>query len=290
MRAGRASWTAEITAIIRATESIKPAGEGLFFDPYAACFLHASIRLLLKIRWLTLAMVWFAIDRRFPGASVTTASRIRFIDDCLKQNLHKRIDQVVILGAGYDSRAYRFSGLKSKRVFEVDHPTTQKLKKEKVSRIFGGLPDHVAYVPADFENDNLINRLAGAGYKNDVRTLFIWEAVSKYLAPNAVKDLLSAVSANSCRRSAIVFDYLFQSMVDGRSGGALAQKILAFQAKKGEPFIFGLPEKNPEQFVIASGFSSVKHFSAARIKRMYVSGMNRAKEFHPFWGIIHATI
>ena len=290
MRAGRASWTAEITAIIRATESIRPVGDGLVFDPYAACFLHPSIRLLLKIRWLTLAMVWFAIDRRFPGASVTTASRIRFVDDCLKQNLHERIDQVVILGAGYDSRAYRFSELKSKRVFEVDHPTTQKLKKEKVSRIFGGLPDHVAYVPVDFENDNLMNRLIGVGYKNDVRTLFIWEAVSKYLTSGAVKDLLSAVSANSGKGSAIVFDYLFQSMVSGRSGGALAQKILAFQARKGEPFVFGLPEKNPERFILASGFSSVKNFSAERIKRTHLNGISRAKDFHPFWGIIHATV
>ena len=159
-----------------------------------------------------------------------------------------------------------------------------------MSRIFGGLPDHVAYVPVDFENDNLMNRLIGAGYKNDARTLFTWEAVSKYLTSGAVKDLLSAVSANSGKGSAIVFDYLFQSMVDGRSEGALAQKILAFQAKKGEPFIFGLPEKNPEQFVTVGGFSSVKNFSAERIKRMYVNRMSRAKDFHPFWGIIHATI
>lgn len=290
MRAGRASWTAEMTAVFRATESIRPGAVRLFHDRYAAHFLRPIYRLILKSRPLALFMVWLMVDRRFPGASTTISSRVRFVDDCLRIGIDSGIGQLVLLGAGYDSRAYRFSALKDRRVFEVDHPRTQKSKKDKLLDLMGSLPAHVVYVPVDFEKDDLMAKLTGAGYRHDLKTLFIWEGVSKYLTASAVKDLLSAVSANSRKGSAIVFDYLFQSMVDGRSGGALVQKILSIQAEKGEPFIFGLPEESPERFVMASGFAFVKNFTAARIKQLVLDGMSRARDLHPFWGIIYATV
>ena len=79
-------------------------------------------------------------------------------------------------------------------------------------------------------------------------------------------------------------------MVDRSSGSKLAEKALDFQAKKGEPFIFGLLEKNPEQLIMSRGFSEVKNFTAGKIKSMHFSGMARVKNLHPFWGIIHATV
>ena len=79
-------------------------------------------------------------------------------------------------------------------------------------------------------------------------------------------------------------------MVDRSSGSKLAEKALNFQAKKGEPFIFGLPEKNPEHLIMSRGFSSVKNFTATKIKSMYFSGMAEAKNLPLFWGIIHATV
>jgi methyltransferase (TIGR00027 family) len=172
----------------------------------------------------------------------------------------------------------------------VDHPRTQKCKKDKLLSHLGRLPAHVAYVPVDFEKDDLIAKLTISGYRHELKTLFIWEAVSKYLTASAVKGLLSMVSDHSCKGSTIVFDYLFQSVIERRFPSAFTNKALQFQAKKREPFIFGLPDDNPETFVLSTGYSSVKNFTAERIKRMYVNGMARAKDFHPFWGIIHATI
>ena len=78
-----------------------------------------------------------------------------YIDDRLQQHLGDGLEQLVILGAGYDSRAYRFEELKKGiKVFEVDHPATQAVKKEKLQEIFQLLPDHVTYVPVDFHNEN----------------------------------------------------------------------------------------------------------------------------------------
>jgi methyltransferase (TIGR00027 family) len=286
----KASWTAEVTAIFRATESIRPNQIRLFKDQYAINFIHPYLRFVLKNRQLTLFLLWLMIDRRFPGASTTAVSRIRFVDDCLKDSIKNGIEQLVILGAGFDSRAYRFDELKNIPVFEVDHPNTQKIKKDKLQLIFNRLPEHVVYVPVDFEKDIFMSKLTAFGYRKNRKTLFIWEAVSKYLTSKAVNQLLSLVSINSCKGSSIVFDYLFQSMVDGNSGSKFAEKILNYQAIKGEPYIFGLPEDNPEKIVMSKGFTSVKNFTAAKIKNMYFNGAKRAESLHPFWGIIHATV
>jgi methyltransferase (TIGR00027 family) len=290
MKSGKASWTAEITAVFRASESIRPSQRRLLNDIYAANFLRPSLRLILKNRLLTRFVLWLAIERRFPGATDTIVSRIRFVDDCLKNCINDGIEQLVILGAGYDSRAYRFNELKDKHVFEVDHPHTQNLKKRKIAAIFGHLPSHVVFVPVDFEREKLIPKLSEAGYNRNLKTLFIWEGVCKYLTNNAVNELLSTVSGNSCKGSSIVFDYLFQSMIDGSSGSKFAAKILDFQARKGEPYIFGLPEKNPEHHIMSKGFSLVKNINAAKLKSMYFSGRARGKKLHSFWGLIHAIV
>jgi len=290
MLTDKASWTAELTALFRAVESLRPANTRLFQDPYAAAFLRPPLGLLLKSRVLTRCAVWLMIDRRFPGASVTIASRIRYVDDCLTAAIEQGIEQLVILGAGYDARAHRFEALKDLQVFEVDHPNTQRLKKEKVRRHFGWLPAHVHYVPVDFESDALVPKLRQTGFNGDLKTFFIWEGVCKYLTEAAVGDLLTSVASLSARGSAIVFDYLFASMVGGLSGSPLARRMLDYQAKKGEPFLFGLPEEPPEEFIRPKGFAMVRNMSAARIKQAYFQGARRARDLHPFWGLIHATV
>lgn len=287
---GKASWTAEMTAVFRATESLRPIEQRLFEDIFAPEFLRPWIRLLLKNRWLAKFIVWFLIDRRFPGATDTIVSRIRYTDDCLKDSIKNGIEQLVILGAGYDSRAYRFAELKAIKVFEVDHPNTQHLKKDKVNRLFGTLPSHVTYVAVDFEKEKLLPKLLNAGFTSNQKTLFIWEGVCKYLSQEAVNELLTQVSSKACKGSCIVFDYLFESMINGSSGSPLAKRMLDYQLKKGEPFIFGLPEDNPEDSIKPKGFSEVKNTSAAKIKKKYFQGSTRAKSLHPFWGIIRATV
>lgn len=290
MKNGKASWTAEVTAIFRTIESIRPEGERLIHDPFAVHFLRPTFRLIRKSPFLTRLCLWFAVERRFPGTTDTVTSRIRFVDDCLQKCLQSGIDQLVLLGAGYDSRAFRFEALRTKRVFEIDHPATQRRKKEIVVNIFGHLPGHVTFVPVDFENAQFMPKLYEAGYHSDLKTLFIWEGVCKYLTPGAVDRLLDMISANACNGSSIVFDYLFQSMVDGSSRSRLAEKMLDFQAKKGEPWIFGLPENDVERLMLEKGFSRVRNIQAAGLKRMYFNGMDRAEKLHPFWGLIHATV
>src|SRR2546429_468606 len=120
-----ASRTAEYMALFRALESSRPSSRSrLFEDPFAYGFLRPALRRVVRLSRLPLGsspVAWF-IDWRWPGARASGIARTRFIDDALIYTLREGVGQVVILGAGFDCRAYRVRGIDRARVFEVDHP------------------------------------------------------------------------------------------------------------------------------------------------------------------------
>jgi methyltransferase (TIGR00027 family) len=102
-------------------------------------------------------------------------ARERYIDDVLQNFLNEGLQQLVILGAGYDSRAYRFDLPGRVKTFEVDHPVTQADKLKRVQRVFGKIPEHVTYIPVDFNTQTLSERLLSSGYGPGLISLFIWQ-------------------------------------------------------------------------------------------------------------------
>ena len=86
------------------------------------------------------------------------------------------LEQLVLLGAGYDTRAYRITGLNHVTVFEVDHPNTQSFKIEKINQILESTPDNVVYVPVDFETEYLGPKLFDYGYDPLKRHCLLWKA------------------------------------------------------------------------------------------------------------------
>ncbi len=292
MKRNSASWSAEMVAIFRAVESMKPLGERVCYDAYAKDFISPKFKFVLHHKPLKKMVIWYAIDRRgYYGSLGTIAFRARFIDDCLNECIDNGIEQLVILGAGYDTRAYRFHELKEQgRVFEVDHPTTQKEKINKVKSIFGSLPAHVTYSPIDFEKEKLDTILFESGYEKNLKTLFIWEGVSYYVSKETVNDTLSFVANNACKGSSIVFDYIFRSVIDGSSNLEVAKKILNYQAKSGEPLIFGIQEGGAEKFLHDKGFSQVKDVTPQSLKSTYFKGKNTKIKTYPFWGFVHAIL
>jgi methyltransferase (TIGR00027 family) len=195
----------------------------------------------------------------------------------------------VILGAGYDSRAFRFDALKEKvRVFEVDHPDSQSDKKEKVRKIFGSLPDHVVYVPVDFNNEKLDEKLYESGYDKNLKTLFIWEGVTMYLTAEAVDETLSFVVNESGEGSSITFDYIYESVIDGRMKMKEAENVRRKCVKVGEPLTFGIEDGTIMEFLGKRGFGKIKDMNAKSLEDTYFKGTNRKS--CPFYGIVHATV
>ena len=276
MRRGRASWTAQGVAFFRALESKLPEDERACFDPLAKDFLGFWLRMVCRSRLRTRVARVYVANMRSGRSAPFIASRTGFIDDWLKRCIDEGFDQMVILGAGYDSRAYRFADLAGwTRVFEVDHPATQKRKTRRVWRVLGSMPEHVTYVPVDFEHRKLEEGLLESGYDPEAKTLFIWEGVTVYLTPEAVDETLSFMARNSGEGSFLVFDYVYQAYLDGQVEGAAEWRT--YLEKRGEPPVFGIEEGAAGDFLSRRGFRLVEDVPDCALKHEYLRATDSGK-------------
>ena len=286
MRKSQSSLTAAGIALARAVESDKPAESRICYDPYARRFvpgwMYHILGFFMKIGYT---------EWRGPGVFGFLAARDRYIDDVLQTALAEGLQQLVILGAGFDSRAYRFDALKKGvKVFEVDHPATQPDKQARVKAIFGEIPAHVAFVPIDFNTQTLEQRLPEAGYNPALKTLFIWQGVSMYLTAEAVDATLAFVVRHAGRGSAIVFDYIYQAMLDGTQKQSEVANMRRYRFLSGEGLTFGIAEGQVQAFLQARGFRQVKDVNAADLKRLYFTGPNAGRQVAGGYGIAIATV
>ena len=181
-------------------------------------------------------------------------ARTRHIDESVRESLKLGGTQLVILGAGLDSRAYRFrDALGGARAFEVDFPPTQEYKKNRIRAVLGSLPRHVVYAPIDFTKEDLRTVLDRAGYDGKKKTTFVWEGVSFYIPEEAVDATLRFVATHSAPGSRIVFDYMLESMVKNPTGPAL--ELVNRLAALKEPMIFGIPDQDRPGFITRRGLT-----------------------------------
>ncbi|MBE3561569.1 MAG: SAM-dependent methyltransferase, partial [Ktedonobacteraceae bacterium] len=141
-------------ATCRLIEQYQPENIRLFYDPLVKDLVGALIQALMQLK----SMRNLAIQQMgaiTPGIYGVQISRTRFIDDAVRDALSQGIEQVVILGAGLDTRPYRLAGMEHARVFEVDHPSVQEDKKKKLYKHFGRLPQQVTFLPIDFDAQSL---------------------------------------------------------------------------------------------------------------------------------------
>ncbi len=292
MKEGKASRTAAATSFARAFESIRSKDKRVCYDPYAKDFLGGIYSILthslFPTRMIMRMLDWYG-ERVNPGGFALVAVRTKYIDDYLMECIDDGIEQVVMLGAGYDARAYRIDELKRKvKVFEVDHPDTQSVKIEKVKKIFGTLPEHVIYVPVDFNIQKLDERLFESGYDKNLKTLFIWEGVTLYLTAEAVDETLGLVANKSGKGSSIIFDYYFKSVVDGTCKEA--EKMRRCVERRGDPYTFGIEEGTIEEFLDKRGYDQVKEMTAKSLEDTYINSRNLSRKVSPFFSVVHATV
>jgi methyltransferase (TIGR00027 family) len=173
--------------------------------------------------------------------------RTKAFDAALLDALQDGARQVVVLGAGFDSRAYRFqSQLGDVRFMEVDYGPTQAYKKQRLGEILDVIPSNVSFVPMDFTKDSLLEQLRNAGYAEQQKTFFLWEGVSYYLPESAVKDTLHFVRDHSASGSRIAFDYF------GASNPSVNNPTHIY-ARWGEPLLFGFPNDRAREYVQREG-------------------------------------
>ncbi|HVN53379.1 MAG TPA: SAM-dependent methyltransferase [Anaerolineaceae bacterium] len=286
MKKNQTSTTALGIALNRALESERPADERIIFDPYAR---------QMAPDWMYWMMKFFTAigygEMRGPGVQAFLTARERYVDDALQTALSEGAQQVVILGAGYDSRAYRFPEFtRGVTVFEVDHPATQADKLAKLGRIFGKIPAHVIFVAVDFEIQSLEERLVVCGYRPDLKTFFIWQGVVYYLDPSSVDSTLSFIRRCSGPGSSVIFDYMYRSTFDGVTGHGELSSLRRYRRFTGEGLKFAIPDGQVAAFLEARGFTGVKDVGAQELKELYFQGKNSSRRVAGGYGIVSATV
>ncbi|WP_204245431.1 SAM-dependent methyltransferase [Methanosarcina horonobensis] len=224
--------------------------------------------------------------RFFPGAIEFIVARERYVEDFLKACLSKGLDQVVILGAGFDTRAYRIEGIEKTRVFEVDHPATQALKLKRLKKVIDPLPDHVTFVPIDFNTQKLDERLPASGYDEHGKTLFIWQGVTMYLTPEGIDSTLAFIANHSGSGSSVIFDYFTNETLHNMK----TARTRWVTRKIGERLIFGIDQGQIEPFLTQRGFCDVHNVDAEELKRLYFIGPNAGRAISKGVDIVSARV
>ncbi len=269
-------WIQEVMglAFLRAMESYHSEKSRLFEDCFARGFLKSSWRALLELMHLPgVGSLFLALgDRRCTGVWGGLLCRIRYIDDALSDALREGLDQVVILGAGSDTRALRIPGIDKTHVFEVDHPAPQDWKKKCLKKMVGTLPSHITFVPMDFDRQNLEDEMEAAGFKTGARTFVISEGVTQYITAEANDATFQYVS-KAAPGSRIVFSYVHSGVIDGSSKDS--EKWASFTQSEGVSWIFGIDPGELEQYLSARGFTLRDHVGASDYQERYLNPLGR---------------
>ena len=285
----RGSRTAEVVALFRALETLEPARERLFADPYARPFLRPAARLLVGLAGLppVRRRVLRVIDRKWPGARTSGVARTRLVDDCLRRALTDGTRQVLILGAGFDARAWRMPEMAGARVFEIDHPLTQAEKRRRVGQA-AARQSLVTYVPVDFNRQTLDAELRRSDFDVDARTFVLWEGVTNYLTDAAVDVTLRAIAALVPRGSELLFTYVHRGLLDGSVPFDGGPGMLERVRNAGEPWTWGLDPREMPAYLAARGFTLDEDLSADDYRARYFGEAARSMKGYSFYRAVLA--
>ena len=291
MREGRASRTAEYMALFRALESTLAADRRLFEDRFATAFVAPRFRVVVGLSRIPLigALVRAYIDRRWPGARTSAVARTRFIDDAVEAALSAGIQQVVILGAGFDARAYRIAALARVAVFEIDHPSTSAAKRTVVATALTSAPRHVQFIPVDFNSESWQSTVTSAGYDPGRRTLFIWEGVTNYLTQDAVDGTLRWC-AGAAAGSRVLFTYVHRRVLDTPQAFEGTEKLFATLGAAGERWTFGLEPSELSSFLAHRGLVLEEDVGASDYRARYFGQAATHMSGYEFYRIAVARV
>ena len=224
-------------------------------------------------------------DEAFPHMELWLAVRTAFLDERVRRAASAGVEQVVLLGAGFDTRAARLSrpGL---RFFEVDHGESQRAKRDRLAELPGYPVDAATYVTCDFEHQDFVERLAGAGWRADRPALFLWEGVTPYLTEAAVRATLRRVAEATHPSSVLVFDHVRRKIVSGDVQDPRDLESRAFVENVGEPLRFGVDYPLP--MLYEGGFRRVCMLTFDEVTLDLTGTYDRARAFR-FQGVAMAS-
>ncbi len=198
--------------------------------------------------------------------------RSRYAEDQLARAVERGIRQYVVLGAGLDTFAYRnpyrSTGL---HVFEVDHPATQRWKRERLNEAYISVPEEMTFVPIDFERQSLEDVLLQAGFSQQEPAFFSWLGVTPYLSRLAFDATLEFI-ARMPAGSGVVFDYAVERSLLSPLQQLALDALAARVARAGEPFQLFFSPATLANDLARLGFGNIEDLDCDRINARYFAG------------------
>lgn len=270
-RAGpsRTAWGA---ALCRLIEQSEPPASRLFNDPVVGRLLDP---MAVALAGGTMRELY--LSEMGSGTFGAQVMRTRYIDDVVTGLAEGGITQVVILGAGLDTRAFRLPALAGASVYELDLPGSQEYTVERL-RDVPALAAAVRFVPADLTTQPLGDVLDAAGLDRTAPVLFVWEGVTQYLPEAAVRSTLACIGA-SVPGSALVFTYVRRGTIDGSAWDGLHQGQQR-RLHASEPWLFGLAPDEVPGVLESYGLILLDDVGEAEFRSRYAEPLHRRFELN----------
>ena len=267
----RASFTAQTCAARRAAETLQPPSRRLLDDPYSRHFVVDPFLRACLIHPLVARAFIGLLNFVFGAAGhIFTVLRVRYTDDVCEAAINDGLDQLVLLGAGFDTTTLRGAANASVRTFEVDAPATQEAKRAVIERLRStGCNDQTVWVPCDFERDVLREQLLANGFDPARRSLITWIGVSGYLTQRAIDATLADLAAVCAPGSLLIFDYIDADFITGDNRSAVARRWAKAAARRGEPLCTGFTAADADALLASHGFQCREHMGAPELLQRY---------------------
>jgi methyltransferase (TIGR00027 family) len=265
------SETALFAALRRAIAYKDFNNENFGPDFLAEKFLPPNFRFVIKFKKLR-ANVKNKLNGFLPGLHEYMIARTAYFDHVFTDALNENTPQIVLLGAGYDSRAYRFAKLNTNtKIIELDASPTQNRKKECLRKAKMDIPKNVNLVPIDFNHQSLKNVLEMAGYIEQEKTLFIWEGVSYYLESQSVDEMLEFITHSSHNESVIAFDYTISISEENIDDYGVKEFLQTMKEHhENEELMFAIDAGKIVSFLGQRGLNMVDHLDNEEIETRFL--------------------
>lgn len=255
-------------------------------DSAAIWLLGPPLSVVLRVaplRWL----FWERLLARVRPISAFIVIRSRYAEDCLEHSVSDGCRQYVILGAGLDSWALRHDPSQVK-VFELDHPATQKWKEARIRQRLGAIPAHLALIPIDFEREAITDVLRGPGYDRASRAFVSWLGTIYYLTRGAIETTLASLAMVCAPGSQVVFDYFQPKSMMSPADLQLFEELDQGGTRRGEPLQTLLDSNDVAGMLNSAGFRIVEDLSASEVRHRYLRNRSDGLDIPGFVRLCYA--
>jgi len=278
--------TGIMPTVLVAIEQCFPKSQRVIDDGLAVRMLPLGARMfvrLLRVPWMRDWLIGLS-DKNDPGIWGSLLFRKRYIDEKV-ETARNEIEAVVSLGAGFDTRPFRLTNLASMPTWEIDQRENIEAKEKRLRKVLGAIPANVKFLTVDFDRDDLGALLQWRGYSANMRTLFVWEAVTQYLTEQGVKATFDWL-AKASLGSRLVFTYVRKGFLTGENLYGWESGYKRFVETK--VWLFGMEPEDCPAFLQAYGWRVIEDLGYDELAGRYNGLTGRSLTSTPVERMVYA--